>query len=476
MDKQQQIPVRQVVPPAGVEPPRGGRLNPGSHVYVRSQPGRWQRLRRRMNSLLMLLFVLLPWIPYQGQQAVRLDLASQQFHFFGTTLWPQDLTILAWVFMGAAFALFFVTSYLGRVWCGYLCPQTVWTLLFIWFEERFEGAANKRRKLDQAPWDWNKLWRKACKHGAWLAVSLLTGISFMAYFWDARQLVADVFTLQASFWAFFWVLFFAAATYANAGWMRSIVCTHMCPYARFQSAMFDRDTYTVGYDVARGEPRGARSRKQDPKALGLGDCIDCSLCVQVCPADIDIRNGLQYECINCGACVDACDQTMAHMGYAPGLISYTSEQRLAGGQTRLLRAKLLGYGLVLLIMLGVLVYNLLAVMPMGLEVLRDRNQLYREDSEGLIENTYTLKIMNKSQHAQRYSLEVKGLSEVQWLGPRQVTVAAGEVYNLPISLAVEPEALPQPMLDIEFVLHRQDAAPGESKTELHQPSKFISGL
>ena len=182
-------------------------------------------------------------------------------------------------------------------------------------------------------------------------------------FWDAHQLVADIFTLQASFWAFFWVLFFAAATYANAGWMRSIVCTHMCPYARFQSAMFDQDTYTVSYDAARGEPRGARTRKQDPKALGLGDCIDCSLCVQVCPADIDIRNGLQYECINCGACVDACDQTMERMGYAPGLISYTSEQRLAGGQTRLLRAKLLGYGLVLLIMLGVLIYNLLAVMP-----------------------------------------------------------------------------------------------------------------
>lgn len=474
MDKQQ-IPVRQVVTPAAAEPARGGRLNPGCHIYVRAQTGRWQRLRRAMSSLLMVLFVLLPWITYQGRQAVRLDLASQQFHVFGTTLWPQDLTLLAWVFISAAFALFLVTSYLGRVWCGYLCPQTVWTLLFIWFEERFEGPANKRRKLDEAPWGWNRLWRKAAKHGAWLAVSLLTGLSFMTYFWDARQLVGDVLTLQAGFWAYFWVLFFAAATYANAGWLRSIVCTHICPYARFQSAMFDADTLTASYDVARGEPRGARTRKQDPKVLGLGDCIDCGLCVQVCPADIDIRNGLQYECINCGACVDACDQTMARMGYAPGLISYTSARRLAGGGSRW-RAKLLGYGLLLAIMLGVLLLNLLAVMPMGLEVLRDRNQLYRENSEGWIENTYTLKIMNKSQQPRRYSLAVQGLTDVQWLGPRQVSVAAGEVYNLPLSLAMAPEALALPMLDIEFVLRLEGAAPGEEKAELRQPSKFISGL
>ena len=452
------------------------RFNPGNRIYVRSQTGYWQRVRKAMGWFFVALFVLLPWLRYDGRQAVLFDLEHQQFHIFGATIWPQDLTLLAWVFMIAAFALFFVTTFLGRVWCGYLCPQTVWTFLFIWFEEKLEGAANKRRKLDAAPWSGEKLARKGAKHLAWILLSLGTGLTFVAYFQDVFHLVPDFFTLQAGGWVIFWVLFFAACTYGNAGWMRAIMCIHMCPYARFQSAMFDKDTYIVGYDSQRGATRGARGRKADPKALGLGDCIDCDLCVQVCPTGIDIRDGLQYECINCGACVDACDQTMERMGYPKGLISYTTEHKLAHSETQVARPKLIGYGLVMVVMLGVFVYNAMSIMPMGLDILRDRNQLFRENSEGLIENTYTLKILNKTLNSQTYRLDVEGLPEYQWFGPREVTLKAGEIYTLPVSLAVDPFNLKRPTLDVQFVLKREGTAPDDSKGTLRQPSKFISRL
>lgn len=452
------------------------RFNPGKRIYVRSQTGYWQRVRKAMGWFFVALFVALPWLRYDGRQAVLFDLEHQQFHIFGATIWPQDLTLLAWVFMIAAFALFFVTTFLGRVWCGYLCPQTVWTFMFIWFEEKLEGAANKRRKLDEAPWSGEKLARKGAKHLAWILLSLGTGLTFVAYFQDVFHLVPDFFTLQAGGWVIFWVLFFAACTYGNAGWMRAIMCIHMCPYARFQSAMFDKDTYIVGYDSQRGETRGARGRKADPKALGLGDCIDCDLCVQVCPTGIDIRDGLQYECINCGACVDACDQTMDRMGYPRGLISYTTEHKLAHSETQVARPKLIGYGLVMVIMLGVFVYNAMSIMPMGFDILRDRNQLFRENSEGLIENTYTLKILNKTLQSQTYLLDVEGLPEHQWFGPREVTLKPGEIFTLPVSLAVDPFNLKRPTLDVQFVLKREGAAADDSKGTLRQPSKFISRL
>ncbi|MGY3869910.1 cytochrome c oxidase accessory protein CcoG [Aeromonas crassostreae] len=452
------------------------RFNPGNRIYVRAQTGRWQRLRKLMGWFFMVLFVALPWLRYDGRQAILFDLEHQQFHIFGATIWPQDLTLLAWVFMIAAFALFFVTTFLGRVWCGYLCPQTVWTFMFIWFEEKFEGSANKRRKLDAAPWSTDKLLRKGAKHLAWILLSLGTGLTFVAYFQDATQLVPQFFSAATSGWVAFWVIFFAACTYGNAGWMRAIMCIHMCPYSRFQSAMFDKDTFIVGYDAKRGENRGPRARKADPKALGLGDCIDCDLCVQVCPTGIDIRDGLQYECINCGACVDACDNTMERMGYPKGLISYTTEHKLEHDSTHVARPKLIGYGLVMVIMLGVFVYNAMSIMPMGLDIIRDRNQLFRENSEGLIENTYTLKILNKTLHDQGFQLDVEGLPEHQWFGPREVTLKAGEVYTLPISLAVDPYNLKRPALDIQFVLRRTDAPAEDGKAELRQASKFISRL
>ena len=449
------------------------RFNPSNRIYVRAVTGVYQQLRRKMGWLLMALFMGLPWIPYGDRQAILLDNGQQQFNFFGTTLWPQDLTLLATLFMIAAFALFFVTTFLGRVWCGYFCPQTVWTFIYIWFEEKLEGPANKRRKQDSMKLTGKLLGKKVIKHAAWLAVALATGLSFVGYFLPIKSLVADFFTFSASFWAGFWVLFFTACTYANAGWMRSIVCIHMCPYARFQSAMFDKDTYIVGYDIARGEARGPRPRKKDPKTLGLGDCIDCNLCVQVCPTGIDIRDGLQYECINCGACVDACDETMERMGYEKRLISYTTEHKLEGHKTHVLRPKLIGYGAVMGAMIGLFFYLLASVQPMGLDVIRDRNQLFRINSEGQVENTYTLKLLNKTQQQQSYTLTVEGLEEIEWYGQQQVTVAAGEVYNLPVSLGVDPYLLQSPIADITFIMNN---GKGEEKAEIRTESRFIGEL
>lgn len=449
------------------------RFNPSNQIYVRAVKGVYQQLRQRMGWLLMVLFMGVPWIPYGDRQAILLDIGQQQFNFFGTTLWPQDLTILASFFMIAAFALFFVTTFLGRVWCGYFCPQTVWTFIYIWFEEKLEGSANKRRKQDSLKLTQKLLGRKILKHIAWWAVALATGLTFVGYFFPVKDLVVDFFTFNVSFWAGFWVLFFAVCTYANAGWMRSIVCIHMCPYARFQSAMFDKDTYIVGYNEERGENRGPRSRKKDPRELGLGDCIDCDLCVQVCPTGIDIRDGLQYECINCGACVDACDKTMDRMGYEKGLISYTTEHKLEGHQTHVMRPKLIGYGAVMLVMGGLFFYLIASVQPMGLDVLRDRSQLFRINNEGLVENTYTLKILNKTQQDTTYSLSVEGLEDIEWYGAQTVNVSAGEIYTLPISLGVDPYVMKAPIVDITFILHK---GAGDNETTLHTESRFIGEL
>ncbi|MGR5253977.1 cytochrome c oxidase accessory protein CcoG [Vibrio astriarenae] len=428
------------------------RFNPSNRIYVRESKGTYQKLRRYGGWFLLALFAAIPWIPFGERQAVLLDIGQQQFNFFGTTLYPQDLTLLALLFMIAAFGLFFITTFLGRVWCGYLCPQTVWTFMYIWFEEKLEGSANKRRKQDSGKLTVNLAMRKALKHFAWLVIALLTGFTFVGYFVPIRELIVEFFTLDVAFWPAFWVIFFMLCTYGNAGWMRSIMCLHMCPYARFQSAMFDKDTFIVGYNTQRGETRGPRSRKADHKQMGLGDCIDCNLCVQVCPTGIDIRDGLQYECINCGACIDACDHTMDRMGYQKGLISYTTEHRLAGDETKIIRPKLLGYGAILLVMIGLFFTQVASVDPAGLSVLRDRNQLFRVNNSGEIENTYTLKIINKTQQVQTYQLDVEGLSDVSWYGRQTIQVAPGEVLSLPMSLGVNPDTLSSPVSTIQFIL------------------------
>lgn len=438
-------------------------------IYVRKSQGTFQKMRRYGGWFLMVLFAILPWITYQDRQAILFDLAKQQFIFFGSTFFPQDLTLLALVFVIAAFGLFFITTFLGRVWCGYLCPQTVWTFIFIWLEEKLEGPANKRRKQDNNKYSSNLIARKTIKHIAWWLISIITGLVFVSYFIPARELFSEFTTFELSFWPAFWVWFFAACTYGNAGWMRSIMCLHMCPYARFQSAMFDKDTYIVGYDAKRGEQRGPRSRKAE-KPADLGDCIDCNLCVQVCPTGIDIRNGLQYECINCGACIDACDETMDRMGYPRGLISYTTEHKLAGNKTKIMRPKLIGYGIALLLMLALFVSQVATVDPVNMSVLRDRNQMYRVDNQGWIENTYTLKILNKTQQTQQYQIDVKGLTDVKWYGSQTIEVPAGQLISKPLTLAVNPDELTSPIIKFEFILSDNNGF------NLNVESRFIKKL
>ena len=341
--RQQQIPVQQI-DPAVVSDSELDFRQQGDRVYTRAVEGLFQRIRLYLAWPLLLGFFLLPWLNWGERQAVLFDLPARKFYIFGITFWPQDFPLLAWGLMIAAFALLAVTVFAGRVWCGYTCPQTVWTQIFMWVERLTEGSRNQRIKLDKRALSVDKTVRKATKHSLWLLISLATGLAFIGYFSPVRSLVPEVFSAQSSLMEYAWVVFFTLATYINAGWMREYVCLHVCPYARFQSVMFDSDTLIVSYDEARGEPRGARKHGVDPAEAGLGDCIGCQLCVQVCPTGIDIRNGLQYECIACALCIDACDGVMDEMGYQPGLIRYTTENSLAGKPTHIMRPRLWVYG------------------------------------------------------------------------------------------------------------------------------------
>ncbi|MDT0593387.1 cytochrome c oxidase accessory protein CcoG [Glaciecola petra] len=445
-----------------------------NRIYVRKVQGAFETFRRLFGFIFLGIFAIGPWISYAGQQAILFDLAEQRFNIFGLTLWPQDLTLLAYTLIVSAFALFFITTFAGRVWCGFMCPQTTWTYIFIWFEEKTEGARNKRIKLDQRKMDVDKFIRKAAKHTAWVLVALLTSLTFVGYFVPINELFIDFFTLNVGFWAGFWVIFFTVCTYGNAGYMREIMCTHMCPYARFQSAMFDKDTFTVAYDANRGEKRGPRSRKlssDEVKQKGLGDCVDCNLCVQVCPTGIDIRNGLQYECINCGACVDACNGVMEKMGYAKNLISFNSEHQLAGGETKIIRPKLVAYAFVLAVMSTLLVWDVVSRVPLEVDIIRDRNSLDRETVDGLIENVYTLKILNKGQSTQTYTIKVKGLENATYFGDKELTVEGGGVYTLPISVAVNPMQIEAGTKQIYF--HVQTIGDNDNVIEVEEPTTFI---
>ena len=440
--------------------------SPRNRIYVRDVKGTLEYFRRSFGFLLLFVFAAIPWLTWNGDQAVLLDIGNQRFRIFGMTLWPQDLTILAWIAIVSAFALFFVTTLYGRVWCGFMCPQTTWTFIFMWFEKKFEGPRNKRIALDKRPWDFDKFWRKTAKHTSWIIVALLTAMTFVGYFTDIRDLFTEFWTFNAGFWAMFSVFFFTFCTYGNAGWMREIMCTHMCPYARFQSAMFDKDTVTVSYDPGRGEPRGPRSKKTDHKEKGLGDCIDCNMCVQVCPTGIDIRNGLQYECINCGACVDACNDVMDKMNYPRGLIRFTTERNLEGGKTHKLRFKAVGYFVVMIAMTAMLMWDISTRKPLEVDVLRDRNQLYSISMEGWVQNVYTLKILNKSQLPQTFTIRAEGFEQTELMGTTELTIDGGAVATVPVTLAVYPDEVTERVHDIRFVVSSTDG----SVTEQHETS------
>ena len=404
-------------------------------IHTRSFTGLFRTLRVGGASLLFLAFFGTVWLNWGGRQAVLWDLAQSKFHIFGATFWPQDFILLSALLIICAFGLFAITVFAGRVWCGYTCPQSSFTWLFMWCEKVTEGERNQRIKLQAAPWSLNKLARRSAKHTLWLGISVLTGLTFVGYFTPIRPLAADLLTWQLGGVSLFWVLFFTAATYLNAGWLREAVCMHMCPYARFQSVMFDKDTLTIAYDAGRGEHRGPRKREARPADVGLGDCIDCQLCVQVCPTGIDIRDGLQMECIGCAACIDACDSIMDKMGYPRGLVSYTSEHQLQGGKTHLLRPRLIGYSAVLLVMIAALVVALVQRPMVSLDVTKDRG-MFRENAQGQIENIYSLKVINKTQQRQDYRLELVDADGFQLQGKTHISLAAGEISDMPVSVAL----------------------------------------
>jgi len=402
-------------------------------IYPREQAGRFSKLSKLATVILLGLYYVVPWLTWDARQAVLFDLPARKFYLIGLTLWPQDFPFLALLLIILALSLFFFTALAGRLWCGFACPQTVWTEAFIWMEQWTEGTRSQRMKLDKAPWSWNKLRRKTSKQILWIAFSMWTGFTFVGYFTPIRQLGVDIIALNVGGWTLFWGLFYGFATYGNAGFMREQVCKYMCPYARFQSAMFDKDTLIISYDEKRGEPRGGRKRSVDPAAAGLGHCIDCTLCVQVCPTGIDIRDGLQYECIACAACIDACDSVMDRFNYPRGLVRYTTEHALKGDTTRLLRPRMFVYGALLLVLITGLITAMATRTPVILDVIRDRNSLYRELPNDMIENIYTLKLINQRSTARDFRLSVDGVPGLALDGvDGVVTVAGGDVLSLPV--------------------------------------------
>jgi cytochrome c oxidase accessory protein FixG len=407
-------------------------------IYPREVRGRFDNLRDLSMYVLLGIYYLLPWVTMAGRQAVLFDLPERKFYVFGLTFWPQDFIYLALLLVIAGLSLFFFTALAGRLWCGFACPQTVWTEAFLLIERWIEGDRAKRMKLDRGPWNWNKILRKSAKQALWVGFAAWTGVTFVGYFTPIRELFGGIATFSLGGWETFWMVFYSIATYGNAGFLREQVCKYMCPYARFQSAMFDRDTLIISYDARRGEPRGGR--RKGSETPDMGDCINCTLCVQVCPTGIDIRDGLQYECIACAACVDICDQVMDRMGYDRGLVRYTTENALAGRPVRVLRPRIFVYASLLLVLLSGVLWSISGRVPLRAELIRDRNALYRELPDGRIENVYTLKLINMDtqQHAYRHS--VIGNDRVTAETSRPLVLAAEEVGIFSLRLAAPPGA------------------------------------
>ena len=384
-------------------------------IYPRSVTGFFSNWRWGMVFLTQLVFYGVPWLEWGQRQAVLFDLGARRFYVFGLVLYPQDFIYLTGILVVSALSLFLFTAVAGRLWCGYACPQTVYTEIFLWIEKKVEGDRSARMRRDAQPLSLDKFTRKSAKHFLWLLLALWTGFTFVGYFTPIKELGLEFVQMRMSSWEVFWTFFYGFATYGNAGFMREQVCKHMCPYARFQSAMFDKDTLIVTYDEERGEPRGARSRKADPVALNLGACIDCTLCVQVCPTGIDIRKGLQYECIGCGACADVCDTVMDKMGYARGLVKYSTQNAINQHWTKsqtlrhVLRPRVLIYTAILAAIVIAMLVSLSLRTPFKVDVVRDRGVMARIVAGGKIENVYRLQLMNATESTQRYKISASGL-------------------------------------------------------------------
>jgi cytochrome c oxidase accessory protein FixG len=443
-------------------------------IHPRSVSGLFSNWRWVTVWLTQIVYYGLPWFTWNDRQAVLFELEARRFYIFNLVLYPQDFIYLTGLLVISALSLFLFTAIAGRLWCGFACPQTVYTEIFLWIERRVEGDRSARLRLDAAAMSAGKLGKKTLKHALWITLSLWTGFTFVGYFTPIRELGALTVALALGPWQTFWVLFYGFATYGNAGFLREQVCKYMCPYARFQSAMFDRDTMIVTYDEQRGEPRGPRSKKADPAALGLGSCVDCTLCVQVCPTGIDIRKGLQYECIGCAACIDVCDDVMDKVGYPRGLIRFSTQNGVAQGWSReqmlkrALRPRVLVYGAILLgITLAVLV-SLWQRTPLKVDVIRDRGSLARLVDQGRIENVYRLQIMNATEATQTYTVSVSGLPGVLIASDAQFEVLPTEVRGVAVRVQVPPG-----VASGSYPIHFEVRAASDARLQVRERTTFL---
>jgi cytochrome c oxidase accessory protein FixG len=415
-------------------------------VHPRAVSGIFATWRWTMAGITQLVYYGLCWLPWNGRQAVLFDLVERKFYIFGLVFWPQDVIFLAILLIICAYSLFLFTAVGGRLWCGYACPQTVYTEIFTWIEQKLEGDRNARIKLDAAPMSARKLWLRSAKYGLWVTLALWTGFTFVGYFTPIKAVWTSLWSFSLGPWETFWMLFYSAFTYLFAGHMREQVCKHMCPYARFQGVMFDPDTLTITYDSERGESRGPRKKGLDPKAIGKGDCVDCGICVQVCPTGIDIRDGLQYECIGCAACIDACDQVMVKMDYPKGLIRYSTEHAIEAhwGWKEIIghvvRPRVVIYTAILAALCVAFVWGIATKPSLRVDVIRDRATLAREVEGGLIENVYRLHVINISEAPHRYAISVSGLPQIDLVGDRIVEVPAAASKSITVQVRVPPES------------------------------------
>ena len=446
-------------------------------IQPRSIKGRFNSFRWAMVWITQVVFYGLAWLPWNGRQAVLFDLLERKFYIFGLVLWPQDVVYLSLLLIISALGLFLVTAVAGRVWCGYACPQSVYTEIFMWIERRIEGDRSARMKLDAAPMNARKLGLRAAKHGIWALLALWTGFTFVGYFTPIKELAAELASWRIGPWEGFWMVFYAAFTYLFAGHMREQVCKYMCPYARFQGVMFDPDTLIVSYDTNRGEPRG--NKKKAKEGQPVGDCVDCDWCVQVCPTGIDIRKGLQYECIGCALCIDACDQVMDKVGRPRGLIAYSTERAQLAGMPahegwrevmkHIMRPRVILYTSLLLFIVSGFAWALFTRTPVKMNVMRDRASLAREVEGGKIENVYQLRVMNTTESARRFVLDIEGLPGATIPGLREIEVEAAGSRDIPIRVQVEADALTPGSHTVHFNLQAVDAP----DVRVHEKSSFL---
>ena len=444
-------------------------------VHPRAVSGIFATWRWTLVWFTQLVYYGMCWLPWNGRQAVLFDLVERKFYIFGLVFWPQDVIFLAILLIIAAYSLFLFTAVGGRLWCGYACPQTVYTEIFTWIEQKIEGERNARIKLDAAPMSARKLWLRVAKYGCWGLLAFWTGFTFVGYFTPIKTVWVSLWSFSLGPWETFWMLFYGTFTYLFAGHMREQVCKHMCPYARFQGVMFDPDTLTITYDRERGEPRGARKKGIAPQSIAMGDCVDCGICVQVCPTGIDIRAGLQYECIGCAACIDACDQVMEKMDYPKGLIRYSTEHAIAAHWGwkeiigHIVRPRVIIYSTILATICVAFVWGIATKATLRVDVIRDRAILAREVEGGLVENVYRLHVINVSEEPHRYAVSVSGLPDIDMVGERILELPAAAARTFTVQVRVPPESGKRGSNQIFFDVKSL----ADEKVAVHEKAAFL---